>query len=145
MPAADTAEPALRAGVAGFQPRQGNTARFSVHWGRSGAVVSVAGELDAANAAQLGEYVQRCATSGEWLVLDLSGLTFIGTAGISVLQTIDARCAQAGMRWALVPGAAASRLLDLCDPTTLPLAESVTRALEKVQKHPLLRVVSQPR
>src|SRR5574337_1683092 len=62
------------------------TARFDTHWGRSGAVVTVHGEVDAANADALGEYVEHHAGYCEWLVLDLSALDFIGTGALSVLQ-----------------------------------------------------------
>lgn len=58
-----------------------HTAKFTVHWGRTGAVVAVEGEIDAANATPFAEYAKRCAECCEWLVVDLSELTFIGTTG----------------------------------------------------------------
>lgn len=129
-----------------FEPRgweRRSTARFTVHWGRSGAVIAANGEIDAANAKPLAEYVQRCADRCEWLVLDLSDLEFIGTAGFSALQAISARCTQASICWTMVPGLAVSTLLRVCDPESrLPIAESLTTALADVQDpRPLLRPV----
>jgi|SRR5690625_973198 len=109
------------------------TARSITKWARSGAVVSVDGELDAANAGQLADYVQQCAKSCEWLVLDLKNLEFIGVAGFSALKTIAERCAGGMVYCTTVPGAAVSRLLRICDPAhTLPTTPSVADALAGV-------------
>src|SRR5579875_1484224 len=103
-------------GVSAAQPWESRTARFSVRWGPSAAVISAHGELDAANAAQLADYVERCSASANRLVLDLSELSFFGTAGFSALHRINVRCAGAGVRWAVVPNQLVSRLLLICDP-----------------------------
>src|SRR5699024_6946447 len=106
---------------------ESHTARSVTHWGGSGAVISVDGELDAVNAGQLADHVQHCASSCEWLVLDLNDLEFIGTAGFSALKKITERCAEAMVYCTTVPGAAVSRLLRICDPAnTLPTTASVT-------------------
>ena len=42
----------------------------------------------------------------ERLVLDLSGVEFLGTAGFSALHTVNVRCAGENVDWALVPSAA---------------------------------------
>ncbi len=113
---------------------ENHTARAVTRWGRSGAVISVGGELDATNASQLADYVQHCASSSEWLVLDLNHLEFIGTAGFSALKTIADRCADAMVYCTTVPGTAVSRLLRICDPeNTLPTTASVADALAGVQ------------
>ena len=111
-----------------------DTARSVTHWGRSGAVVSVHGELDAANSGRLAGHVQHCAHFCEWLVLDLSALDFIGTAGFSALKTIVDRCADTDVYCTLVPGIATTRLLRICDPAgDLPTTSSVAEALGEVQ------------
>src|SRR5699024_9637523 len=113
---------------------ESHTARATTRWGRSGAVISVHGELDAANVGELAEHVQNCAKQCSWLVLDLHDLEFMGTAGFAVLQTIDSRCRSADIYWSMVPGDAMSRLLHLCDPQrALPTTESVAAALARVQ------------
>lgn len=138
---------AARADVS-FEPQtwQKHTARFTVHWGRSGAVIAANGEIDAANARQLADYVHRCAERCEWLVLDLSDLEFIGTAGFSALQAVNAQCTKASICWTVVPGLAVLTLLRVCDPEShVPIAESLTTALANVQNpRPVLRPVPQP-
>jgi anti-anti-sigma factor len=97
-------------------------------------VINIDGEVDAANAGTLAEYVQRCAGLCEWLVLDLTDLDFFGTAALSALHTITERCAGAGVNWTMVPSPAVSRVLRLCQPNGgLPLCESLTDALATVQ------------
>jgi anti-anti-sigma factor len=130
---------------AGFPPEvwESHTARFDAHRGRSGAVITVRGEVDAANADALAEYVQRCAGYCEWLVLDLSGLDFIATAALSALHTINDRCAAMDVYWTLVPSPAVSKVLKFCEPDpVLPSDESLTDALAAVQnQRPRLQVL----
>ncbi|HET9875599.1 MAG TPA: STAS domain-containing protein [Mycobacterium sp.] len=110
-----------------------HTAHLTARWGRSGAVITVTGELDAANADELAEYVRRCAAHCEWLVLDFSELEFMGTAGFAALHRVNTQCEFHYVHWALVPGAATLRLLRVCDPdAALPSTESVGVALAKV-------------
>lgn len=111
-----------------------HAARSVTHWGRSGAVISVEGELDASNAGQFADYVQLCARSCDWLVLDLDDLDFIGTAGFSMLKTIADRCAEGQIYCTTVPGEAVARLLRICDPdNTVPTAPSRADALAGAQ------------
>ncbi|MGH3562351.1 MAG: STAS domain-containing protein [Mycobacterium sp.] len=121
---------------AAFPPRawESHTARFNAHLGRSGVVITIHGEIDAANAGVLAEYVERCTDYCEWLVLDLSGLDFIGTAALSALHTIKDRCAAVEANWTLVPNPVVSRVLRFCAPDrALPIDESLTDALATVQ------------
>ncbi|MEB3019922.1 STAS domain-containing protein [[Mycobacterium] crassicus] len=114
---------------------QSHTANFTVHWGRTGAVMAANGEVDAANAAPFADYVKRCADCCEWLILDLSALTFIGTVGFSALQSISARCSRARIQLMVIPGLALTTVLRICDPDSrLPLVSSLEAALAAVQK-----------
>jgi anti-anti-sigma factor len=98
------------------------TAQFTARWEPSGTVITVDGELDAANADQLTAYVQHSTNRCRRVILDLRGLTFIGTAGFSSLHRINVVCSGARVEWTMVPGPAVSRLLRLCDPDgTLPV------------------------
>jgi anti-anti-sigma factor len=110
-------------------------------------VITAHGELDASNANQLADYVQRYAANANLVVVNLSGLEFFGTAGFSALHTINVRCAGGGVRWAVVPSQAVSRLLRICDPdNALPLAESVPDILDGDEKpRRLFQLVPQPR
>jgi anti-anti-sigma factor len=104
---------------------QNHSARFSAEWDDTRVVITAEGELDASNATQLADYFDRCLSRATPLVLDLSGLTFFGTAGFSALHLINVKCAGANLPWAIVPSKGVTRLLRICDPDrTLPLAKS---------------------
>ncbi|WP_111510454.1 STAS domain-containing protein [Mycobacterium kyogaense] len=114
----------------------------------STAVVSAHGELDAANGNSFVKYALRDAKQTQWLVIDLSGLSFFATAGFSALHTLNVQCAGENIRWALIPSLAVDRLLRLCDPdSTLPICVDVATALTTVHSDPprLLKLISQPR
>jgi anti-anti-sigma factor len=129
------------------EPWENHTARFTAEWGPSSVVITAEGELDASNANQLADYVQRCAAHSESVIVNLSGLEFFGTAGFSALHTINVRCAGADVRWAVVPSKAVSRLLRICDPDcALPLIESISDSLnESEEPRRLFQLVPQPR
>jgi anti-anti-sigma factor len=126
-----------------------NAAHFATRWLQPSVVVITAhGELDAANAQEFVDYSLRHAPNTEGLVLDLSGVDFFGTAGFSALHTLNVRCAGEKIEWAMVPSAAVTRLMRICDPdSTLPICNSVDAALSAVQGEPrrLLQLVSKPR
>ena len=125
-----------------------HTARVTTQWpDENVGIITVQGELDASNATQFADHVERCATEGVRLILDLSPLDFFGTAGFSALHTINVRCAHAGSRWALVSGDSVSRLLRVCDRDhVLPVANSVPEAITLLDGEPrrLLQLVSEP-
>jgi anti-anti-sigma factor len=111
------------------------------------AVIAAHGELDAANATEFADYALGRAEHTARLVLDLTGIEFFGTAGFSALHTLNVRCAGKKVDWVLVPSAAVSRLLHLCDPdAALPEADTVDAAviaLESGQRS--LQLVTKPR
>jgi anti-anti-sigma regulatory factor len=116
------------------QPLVGRTARFAGRLLRSSiAVISVDGAIDASNSDALAEYTLGHVTGSHGMILDLHSLDFFGTEGFSALHRISVDCARVGTGWAIVPGAAASRVLRICDPQgSLPLADSVVAALGTV-------------
>ncbi|MEB3982279.1 STAS domain-containing protein [Mycobacterium sp. 663a-19] len=131
--------------------QQSRTAQFSARREPAGTVITVDGELDAANSDQLVAYVQRSVSPSRRVILDLRGLEFIGTAGFSALHRINVVCSAAQASWAMVNSAAVSRLLRLCDPdgalpvTTpadQPLLRSITWAASQARR-PLLQLVPQ--
>jgi anti-anti-sigma factor len=130
-----------------LEPWENHTARFTAEWGPSSVVITVHGELDASNALQLADYVQHCATHSRSVIVNLTGVEFFGTAAFSALHTINVRCASADVRWAVVPSAAVSRLLRICDPDhALPLANSVPDGLaDTEQTRWLFQLIPQPR
>ncbi len=110
-------------------------ARFNTRWTMSSvAIVSAYGDIDATNASTLTDYAIVSAPRCRGLILDLSGLKFFGTEGFSALHRVAVRCAHAGIGWVVVPGAAVSRLLRICDPHgSLPIVDTVAAALANLQ------------
>lgn len=111
-------------------------AEFNTRLDHSTGVISAHGELDAANADRLAECVASCVKHCPAIVLDLSELDFIGTAGFSALHRINVVCSAAGADWAMVPSRAVTRLLRICDPdgvlpVTPPPGESSPRSAPK--------------
>jgi anti-anti-sigma factor len=130
--------------------QKSRTAEFTARPGQSATVITAHGEIDAANANQLTEYVQRALRHSERVVLDLRDLDFIGTAGFSALHRINVMCSGAGAHWVLIPGRAVHHLLRICDPdatlpTTISLAQLVRGAGNEPARRGLLQLVPQPR
>ncbi|PBA74986.1 sulfate transporter [Mycobacterium avium] len=133
--------------------QQSRTAQFTARWGLTGTLITVDGELDAANADQLAAYVQQGVNRSRRVILDLRGLNFIGTAGFSALHRINVICSAAQTSWAMAPSPAVARLLRLCDPdgtlpVTTPKAEPLLeprRANGDESPGPLLQLVTKPR
>jgi anti-anti-sigma factor len=112
------------------------------------AVITATGDLDACNAQEMVDYALRDVDRTQRLALDLTGVDFFGTAGFSALHTLNVRCAGAGVDWVLVPSAAVTRLLRICDPdSTLPFAATMSAALSQLQadQRRLLQLVTEPR
>ncbi len=116
-------------------PGKGQLARLDTHWMKSSvAIVSAHGAIDHTNAHTLTEYSLADLVSCRGLILDLTRLEFFGAAGFSALHRISVSCARAGLDWALVPGAAVSLLLRICDPDGwLPVVNTVSAALASLQ------------
>ncbi|WP_299566274.1 STAS domain-containing protein [uncultured Mycolicibacterium sp.] len=120
------------------------TARFRTHWvPPATAVVTVDGELDAANCSAFRDYAVAHGDGADRLILDLSDVGFAGTVALSALHAVGGRCADRHIPWAVVAGPTVDRLLRLCEPgTDLPVRDSVAAAL---RDRPLLQLVAQPR
>jgi anti-anti-sigma factor len=89
---------------------------FSTEWLNAAVVrISVRGEIDATNEAELRDYVFRRAANCKELILNLHEVSFFSTVGFSALLTIDASCTRAGVDWMVIPSATVSRVLDICD------------------------------
>ncbi len=131
--------------------QQSRTAQFTARSGPTGTLITVDGELDAANADQLVAYVQQSTRRSRRVILDLRGLKFIGTAGFSALHRINVKCSGAQVSWAMAPSPAVARLLRVCDPdATLPMttphAEPLLEPLwVDEESRPLLQLVTEPR
>ncbi|MGV0634260.1 STAS domain-containing protein [Mycolicibacillus trivialis] len=128
--------------AADFPPKiwESHTAHFEARWDGRGLVLAVRGEIDAANAADLTEAARDGVAHCQWLVLDLTEVEFMGTAGFAALHGIDTVID--GVSWALVPSAAVTRLLRICDADgVLPSQRSMAEALAYVRDTRVLRLL----
>ncbi len=93
------------------------------------AVISAHGAIDASNAGRMTDFAVAHLGRCRALVLDLRDLNFFGTEGFSALHRVSVSCARIGTRWAVVPGAAVTRVLLICGPQcSLPTARTVEAA-----------------
>ena len=114
--------------------------------GESTILIAAYGDVDAASAENLRTGITRHLGDLSQLVIDLSRLDFFGTAGLSVLNEVHARCARTAVDWVLVPGPEVERLLRICDPDgVLPTAPNIVSAVASLSRlphrKPLLRAV----
>lgn len=127
-------------------PGKGQLAYWVTQWMKSPvAIVSAHGDIDSTNASALAEYsladLKRCGG----LILDLTRLKFFGAAGFSALHRISVSCARAEIDWVLVPSAAVSILLRVCDPDgLLPAAATVSAALASLQDRRSVGITASP-
>lgn len=130
------------------RPRRG-TAIFTVRRiPPAVTVVSVAGDVDAANAREFSNYAQLHLAHTEQLVLDLTDVEFFATEAFSMLHTVSVAAAGRDARWALIPSAAVRRMLQICDPDgVLPAGDQLADALARVHGQPprLLQLVAKLR
>ncbi|MDH6196825.1 anti-anti-sigma factor [Mycobacterium frederiksbergense] len=123
-------------------------AMFATRWlPPSTAVISTRGDVDAANAADFADYALQHTAEAERVVIDLTGVDFLGTAGFSALEVIAARWSVGGVDWIMVPSKAVRRLLRICDPDSeLRTSYSMVAALSTLNgKTPLLHLVTKSR
>ena len=120
------------------QPWVGHCARLtSRRLKMSVSVISAHGDIDASNADALTAYALGHVTASRALILDLRGVEFFGAEGFSALQQISTCCTHADTGWAIVPGAAVSRMLRIGDPhVALLAADTVDAALAACSDHP---------
>ncbi|BDX30548.1 sulfate transporter [Mycobacterium antarcticum] len=108
-------------------------------------LITVNGEVDAANALELGKYAEARLDTVSRLIVDVRGLTFFGTQGFSILHRINVMCSRHAVNWVLLPGGEVDRVLHICDPDGgLPVAHTLESAITAVVRPPRshLRLVS---
>ncbi len=104
---------------------------------QNGVVLEVAGEVDLSNATQLGavfDHVLR--DEPAVLVLDLSQVTFLGSAGLSLLMQVRDRAGEAEVRVA-APSTMARRAIEIVAlDQVLPVFPTVDDALKANSAQP---------
>jgi anti-anti-sigma factor len=98
---------------------------------RHATVIEVGGEIDAHNARHVTDYLADFIYVGHPLVLDLSGVDFLSTAGFSAILQFAEECRRAERHWALVSSDAVKILLRVEPNHRLPTAGSVDTALHR--------------
>ena len=88
-------------------------ASMHAHCRHSGAVVTITGDIDAANIDVVLDFASLFMPTGNAAALDLSRVGFFAAQSISLLIAIDDLCRTAEVSWSLVPSRAVSRVLKL--------------------------------
>ncbi len=127
-------------------PRSRDRVHFATSSIRSSiTLVTVDGEVDAANALALSKYVETEMETTSRLIVDLRSLEFFGTQGFSILHRINVMCSRFAVNWVLLAGTETDRVLRICDPDGgLPVADTLEDAIAAVIRPPRnhLRLVS---
>ncbi|BBX65861.1 hypothetical protein MSAS_50350 [Mycobacterium saskatchewanense] len=103
-----------------------------VHARNVATVLRIEGEIDALNADLVAEAIRRFSRLKAPLILDLTHLDFIGTAGLSALQMLDDEHRSAGLHCSVVGGSALRRLTQAMPDHGLLLVDSVSQALAHI-------------
>ncbi len=105
-------------------------AQVHVHARSLATVLRIDGEVDASNAELVAQVVRRFARLKAPLVLDVSQLEFLGSAGLRVLLLLDEEHREAQLHNNVVSGAALRRLTRVITDHGLPVVDSVPEALQ---------------
>lgn len=93
-------------------------------------VLSVSGEIDASNVDRLHGNLRRCAGTRRPLIVDLSGINFLGVEGMRALCDFDDERRRSGAGWVLVTCPTVYRLVNkVLSGQRLRIAGSVSEAL----------------
>jgi anti-anti-sigma factor len=76
-------------------------------------VVTIGGEVDLSNADRLLDKLTARIGATPWLVLDLTGCSYLDSAGLRMIARVDARCRTvgSGLRLVVEPGGSIDRVL----------------------------------
>ncbi|MDZ7883519.1 MAG: STAS domain-containing protein [Mycobacterium sp.] len=100
----------------GAQTRPGSAGlEFATEWRDIDlAVITVTGDIDAANSHRLLDYTLSKVLLCRRMILDLSQVGFFSSDGYWMLKTLESRCVLADIEFNLVPGAHVGRTLQIC-------------------------------
>jgi anti-anti-sigma factor len=105
-------------------------AQVRVHARSLATVLRIEGEIDPSNADLVAQTVRRFARLKAPLVLDISHLDFLGSAGLQALLLLNEEHRQARLHCNVVSGAALERLTGVATDHGLPVVDSVPEALQ---------------
>jgi anti-sigma B factor antagonist len=106
---------------------------------RDGVVLArISGEVDASNAVELGRALgEQLPSSAHGLVLDLSAVAYLDSAGIELLFGLARRLGdrRQRLRLGVPPHSPVRRVLDICDISSVaPIADSAEAATEALAR-----------
>ncbi|WP_156688610.1 STAS domain-containing protein [Mycobacterium sp. Marseille-P9652] len=107
--------------------------RLHVHARTVATVLRVDGEIDASNAHLLTREIRRFARLKAPLILDLTHLDFMSSAGLAALQQLHDEHRLNGVHCRVVGGPALRRLVQVLPDHGLPLVDSVPEALRHIE------------
>jgi anti-anti-sigma factor len=105
-------------------------AQVHVHARRVATVLRIEGEIDASNAYLVAGAIRRFARLKAPLVIDVSHLGLLGSAGLRMLLLLNEEHGQARLHCNVVSGAALRRLTRVATDHGLPVVDSVPEALQ---------------
>ena len=105
-------------------------AQVHVHARSLATVLRIEGEIDVSNADLVAQAIRRFARLKAPLVLDVSQLDFLGSAGLRALLLLNEEHRQAQLHCHVVGGAALKRLTGVATDHGLPIVDSVPAALQ---------------
>ncbi len=108
-------------------------ARLHIHARSLATVLGIDGEIDASNADLITQAIRRFSQLKAPLILDLSRLDFLGSAGLETLLTLNDEHQQAQILCSVVSGAALRRLTQVVPDHGLPIVDSVPEALQHIE------------
>jgi anti-anti-sigma factor len=122
-------------GSVGDRAESSGRARYSAHlYFPALLIVTVEGEVDAANRRDLGRYIERELRPTTQLLLDMRAVDFFGAQGFSALHFVSVRCSRLDVDWVVVGSRSVLRLLAILDPDReLPLADDFDSACRHLE------------
>jgi anti-anti-sigma factor len=97
-------------------------------------IVTVEGEVDAANRRDLGRYIERQLRPTTQLLLDMRAVDFFGAQGFSALHFVSVCCNRFDVDWVVVGSRSVLRLLAILDPDReLPLTNDFDSACQHLE------------
>ncbi len=106
--------------------------RCWVRYGTSATIVRVRGEVDLSSSEILRRCITRALTRSPAVIVDMGSVTYVDGTGIRVLEAMSTRAADVSRPFWVVPSRQVRRLVTTLQMTTLPIADSLEEAIERV-------------
>jgi anti-anti-sigma factor len=106
------------------------------HYHPVATVITISGEVDAHNAAEVGDCAQRLIGADRTVVIDMTGVKFLAVDGLLQLLALKKVCRSACVNWMIATSDAVNRLMVAAQcQGEFAAVESVSEALARF-RHP---------